>query len=447
MKALYSFFLLVLSNLLLSQSITMEFPAFADKTYEFIIFQGDKSVTIIQDTIPKDGKFVIKIPEQYAPYSGMSRWLITNTTQGGGLDLLIDGQDFGVKCLFAQPSDDNIIFSGKTSFPEFAKKVIEQKKILDRYQSINNSISLYGENDIMYGPLSTEKNRLNQEYINFHKTLRANNSIIGKMMPIFNLTNGIISEDLSADDELKAKNFNNYFTEILSIDDLYVSGHWSYVIQNWVMLHMTKYNDKKQFLDNCSTIFKRIERSKIFEAFLREINHNLTRVGKDTYIESLAQIVAKSGKIINQHDSMEKYLSITIGGKAPNLKIEKIVGDSTVLSELKYNELCSGETNKILLIFAQIDCGTCTEVLEIIKQHYAVLLKNKIDVVTIVSSLHTDTTQNISEKYPWKHTYFDKASINYNNYSVLASPSLFLINEDGKVELKGELLNAYLKTL
>ncbi|MBK7700371.1 MAG: hypothetical protein IPJ39_17405 [Saprospiraceae bacterium] len=143
------------------------------------------------------------------------------------------------------------------------------------------------------------------------------------MMPIFNLTNGIISEDLSADDELKAKNFNNYFTEILSIDDLYVSGHWSYVIQNWVMLHMTKYNDKKQFLDDCSTIFKRIERSKIFEAFLREINHNLTRVGKDTYIESLAQIVAKSGKIINQHDSMEKYLSITIGGKAPNLKIEK----------------------------------------------------------------------------------------------------------------------------
>ncbi|MBK7700370.1 MAG: hypothetical protein IPJ39_17400 [Saprospiraceae bacterium] len=76
----------------MSQSITMEFPAFADKTYEFIIFQGDKSVTIIQDTIPKDGKFVIKIPEQYAPYSGMSRWLITNTTQGGGR-LLIDGQD------------------------------------------------------------------------------------------------------------------------------------------------------------------------------------------------------------------------------------------------------------------------------------------------------------------------------------------------------------------
>ena len=63
----------------------MEFPAFAGKTYDFIIFQGSQTLTEVQDTIPANGKFSIQVPQDYAPYTGMSRWLITGTTTGGGL--------------------------------------------------------------------------------------------------------------------------------------------------------------------------------------------------------------------------------------------------------------------------------------------------------------------------------------------------------------------------
>jgi len=78
-----------ISFVLNAQNITMEFPAFAGKTYDFVIFQGSKAEKVMQDTIPKNGKFVLKIPKKYAPYTGMCRWLFTNSEQGGGIDMAI----------------------------------------------------------------------------------------------------------------------------------------------------------------------------------------------------------------------------------------------------------------------------------------------------------------------------------------------------------------------
>lgn len=56
-----------------SKFITLEFPAFAGKTCDFIIFQGSKVEKVIQDIIPQNGKFTLTIPTQFAPYTGMSR--------------------------------------------------------------------------------------------------------------------------------------------------------------------------------------------------------------------------------------------------------------------------------------------------------------------------------------------------------------------------------------
>jgi hypothetical protein len=65
-KILVPLFLFIAINSF-SQSVSMDFPAFAGKTYDFIIFQGSKNEKIIQDTIPANGKFTLTIPKKYAP--------------------------------------------------------------------------------------------------------------------------------------------------------------------------------------------------------------------------------------------------------------------------------------------------------------------------------------------------------------------------------------------
>lgn len=68
----------LIASVIFSQSIDLYFPRFEGKTYDFIIFQGDKQVKAMEGTIPKDGNVQLFIPEEYAPYNGTRRWLITN---------------------------------------------------------------------------------------------------------------------------------------------------------------------------------------------------------------------------------------------------------------------------------------------------------------------------------------------------------------------------------
>jgi len=83
-----------------AQNIHMEFTAFAGKTYDFIIFKGDKQVIAQQDTIPQGGEFVLTIPKKYSPYKVMCRWLITGTKDGGGLDIMLYSMSLELLNLF-----------------------------------------------------------------------------------------------------------------------------------------------------------------------------------------------------------------------------------------------------------------------------------------------------------------------------------------------------------
>ncbi len=110
---------MLLSTSIEAQNISMYFPHFAGKTYDFIIFQGGQQRTVYQGTIPLDGKFILNIPEEYKSYKGMSRWLITGTKEGGGLNMFIPGKDFSVSCNEAMPNNSNIVYTNNDYNKEF----------------------------------------------------------------------------------------------------------------------------------------------------------------------------------------------------------------------------------------------------------------------------------------------------------------------------------------
>lgn len=63
----------LISYIAKAQSINLEFPYFAGKTYEFTIFQGDKRVKLKEGSIPKGGKVQLRIPESFKGYKGMAQ--------------------------------------------------------------------------------------------------------------------------------------------------------------------------------------------------------------------------------------------------------------------------------------------------------------------------------------------------------------------------------------
>ncbi len=419
-----------------AQNINMEFPAFAGKTYDFVIFQGSRQETVQQDTIPANGKFTLKIPKQYAPYSGMCRWLITGTAEGGGLDMAIPGYDFSVTCLSKTPDNGNIRYQGFDAVNELNRLNTKQQVIIDKFEAMSKATQLYDKNYPLYGAFTKEKALQVKAYEDFQQELKQNPNYNARFLPIVNLIKGI-SHRLTDDYQQKGLLLNEFITQKVSFEDMYVSGHWQGIIQSWVALQANVINDKAHFAQDFKQISDRIKNPKHYTDFVGKMTYFLTQYGKDEYIDAIAKTVLAAGKVSEYLGSMEVYLKSIVGMKAPDLVITQHLGkvedhnhSNTVIATDKLDAKYS------LLVFYQSGCGPCQETMQGLQGNYKELIAKGIRIITIASDTDEQVYKNTAAPFPWKDKYcnFDGMSgINFKNYAVIGTPTMFILDNKGMI--------------
>lgn len=426
-----------------AQSITMEFPAFSGKTYDFIIFQGSRAEKVMQDTIPANGKFTLTIPKQYAPYTGMSRWLLTNSEQGGGIDMAIPGHDFSISCKSDNPDNTNIIFTGFDAVNELNRLNGIQKTIIDKFETMSKAIQIYDKSHPSFSTFQKEKEAQAKAYEDFHNELKKNTNYNARFLPIVNLIQGY-AHHLSDDDYEKGLIFNEFFTQKMNIKDLYVSGHWEGIIQSWVMYQANVVNNKDKFAQDFKVLHNKIKNSVQYTDFVGKVTFYLTQYAKDDYIEAIAPTVLGSGKITSyEGKTMQVYVKAMVGSQAPDLVLTEHIGKyedhnhkTTILPS---KDFAQKGMQKTLLVFYESGCGPCQELLQQLPAKYQELKKKGIDVIAIASDQNEQVFKNTSANFPWQRTYCDlqgKEGQNFKNYAVIGTPTLFLINNNGKIERK-----------
>lgn len=426
-----------------AQTITMNFPAFAGKTYDFVIFQGSNAEKVVQDTIPKNGNFKLTIPAKFAPYNGMCRWLLTNSEQGGGIDMAIPGYDFKVSCLSDKPDESNIKYLGFDAVNELNRLNREQQTIIDKFEAMSRAMKLYNAMHPLYSSFVKERDVQVSAYERFHLELKKNTNYNARFLPIVNLVTGNTTK-LTDDSELKAKYVNEYIVHDLDYDDLYTSGHWAGIIQSWVQMHAQLYNDKDKFVKDFSVIHNKIVDPKKYTDWVGKITYYLTQYTKDDFIEAIAPLVLNSNRITSyEGKTMQVYVKAMIGNEAPDLVITEHVGKledhNHKQSILKSRDFAQGTMNKTLLVFYQSGCGPCEELLQQLPGKYDALIKQGIDIIAISADESKNVFENTSRSFPWKRTYCDfdgKSGINFKNYAAAGTPMMYLITKDGKIEKK-----------
>jgi len=434
-KAILLYFMLVALKSF-SQSISMEFPAFAGKSYDFIIFQGSKQEKVIQDTIPANGKFILTIPKQYAPYTGMCRWLITGTAEGGGLEMAIPGYDFSVACLSDIPSNDNIIFKGFDAVNELNRLNAIQQAIIDKFETMSKAIQLYDKKHKLYKKFVQEVAVELKAYDAFQQDLKQNPNFNARFLPIVNLTKGI-SHRLTDDYKQKALLVNEFITQIVSFEDLYVSGHWQGIIQSWVVLQMNIVNDKNKFAQDFKLISDRMVNPEHYTDFVGKLTYYLTQYGKDDYVEAIAKTVLSSGKVSEYLGVMEVYLKSMVGMKAPHLVITEANGtekEEDVRTKVIPTE--SLGSNYSLLVFYKSGCGPCEETMRGLQENYLNLVSKEIKIISIAADTDEQVYKNTAAPFPWKDKFCDfkgTSGINFRNYAVIGTPTMFLLDSKGLI--------------
>jgi len=425
-----------------AQTIRMEFPHFAGKTYDLILFQGDKQVKVIQDTIPPGGKFTMTIPKEYAPYTGMSRWLITNSAEGGGLDMPIPGKDFSVSCLMEKPSkEEDFVYKNNTDAALLTSLFREQQRIAGRAGAVNAVLQTYDKSDKSYPLFQQEYGNQQKAYTAFQQSFAKKDAYAARVFNIFGITMGVGTE-LHHTEEAKARNMADCIANELNFDVLYTSGHWTSIIASWVDIHTQVLKNRKAFAADFAKIEKKTN-AKLFTDFAGRVAYFLTKKGEDDYIAAIAPVVNDSNKILAFEGSMLTYKRALPGSQAPDIVLKEHIGNiddhNHQTNVLESKNFASGDYRKTLVIFYESGCGPCENLLQQLPGNYENLKKKGVRIIAISADTDEQIFKNRAKDFPWKDTFCDhegKEGVNFRNYGAVGTPTIFLIDRFGKIEAK-----------
>ncbi|MCL1672981.1 peroxiredoxin family protein [Elizabethkingia ursingii] len=419
----------------------MKYTAYAEKNYIFVIFQGDQQKTIYEGKVPANGKFTLHIPKEYAPYNGMARWLITGTTEGGGLDMYIPGKNFS-----AGLTEDNIpvekstFYTDNTAFTEIGNLFREQTNILSRYEAMQQAVKAYTPNDTNYTIFQQEYQNQLKAYDNFQQKLKTRNDYESHFIRIVNITKGI-SPQLAAPPLDIAKNIEQYISNELDWQVLYTSGQWTAIINTWLNIHTQVIKNHEQFSADFQKVSNRITSPAIYINLAKTIAHYLSQQGQDEYINAIAPVITKSGKISNYSDELAVYIKATTGSQAPNLIIPKQDADDKTQT-IKITDKAFQQT--LLFFYQSSDCNTCDQQLKELATNYQKLANQGIRVITLSADKEKEAFINKAKTFPWKDAYCDyrgKEGKNFKNYGITGVPSIILIDSNGKILSRGASIN------
>lgn len=422
MRCLFSIFLVFLSTRNIhAQTINLNFPYFADKGWNLLVFQGNRTDTILRGTIPNDGKVVLRLPEKNKSYKGMARWMLN---EGGGLDFIINGESFTVECRSNQPNESNIFYSGTTENTFLNANHHEQERLLARLESVKQTLSLYPLNSTLHQPLSEELAALQAAYSLFLGNLHQSSLYAARFREIVNFTRGI-GETPNPDPNTRTKEANDFVRHTLDFHALYTSNHWGGVIYSWMQLHAEMLNSDSLLLASTCDVLNRLETPEQYTSFCEQLAKHLVKYGKDSLLTLLAPTVRKSGKLLHYQGLLNQFNARTLGDEAPEIYLH----ESHVIRFAKADK-------PSLVMFYQSTCGPCTDNLDALKSEWHFLKKKGVRVITLSADKNKKDYLDHAVDFPWPDKACDLKGfegINFKNFGVSGTPTILAIDTQGKI--------------
>lgn len=249
-------------------------------------------------------------------------------------------------------------------------------------------------------------------------------------------------------------------TKNLNFDELYLDNNTWFVEINEILGAYDKSAPYHKLFGK--DIITALERTRKPEAYTKLAEAAFSITEQFNWGEAQTEIVdyltEKADKrLLNTSGKVAKiYASknIQIGKEAPDLTfVELIDNDKNQIPKsltLKSKDFAKIGYKKTLLVFYKSGCGPCEDLMKQLPNHYDLLLSKGIRVISISADESEQEFKNIANSFPWKDKYCDYKGfkgVNFKNYAVLGTPTIFLIDELGKIEAKLASLDEILNTI
>lgn len=225
----------------------------------------------------------------------------------------------------------------------------------------------------------------------------------------------------------------NYFTN-LNFDALYGSSMWFAIINLCREAYVKKSPYHQIFGEDVVENLKRIKNQQVYEDLIDAAISITQKYGWNKDEEAIVNFIAKDKRIKNPQGKLLKIMqskAVFIGNKGPNLVLTNWADNKTNTTVLKTDQL---NAKYSLLLFYQTGCGYCETFITGLKSHYPALTKKGIKTISIAGDTDQAVFAKSSSEFPWQNKYCDVAGmngINFKNYGVIGTPTLFLVNSKG----------------
>lgn len=422
MKNIFIFLSIIgLINNIEAQTIHVSLPHFSGKEYTYVIMKGDKKDTIVaKGKLDSKGKTILQLPPSQKGYVGISSFQLT---EGGGLDLVLNNENFTVSCNETQPTLDNIKFIESPENEFMIKQYQKQQQVLEKASIINAALQLYVKGDSIYTGLEKEYEKLKQRFTAVQLGTKQSKLYASRFIEMNNFLQGIGSS-LDQNETDKSQQYRDFFRNKVNMEWLYTSNLWSPVISSWFTMHNNVIKNDNLLLEDAKAILERIPSKPVYTAFADKLVFFMSKAGKDELVSSLGNYIAASGKIENPGHN----LLAAMGGPQTGMKAPELIW--------KEGNYSFDKKQKTLLVFYETGCNNCDNEINLLIGNYQELQKKGYEVVTAASDVDPAEYQKNADRFPWKKKFSDfrgQAGYNFISFGVIGTPTIFVIDENGMI--------------
>lgn len=430
------YLILGVPNLVGAQNIRLKFPKFEGRGWVWVLMRGEVQDTILSGVIPADGVVDLQLPVNRVGYQGMSRWLLRG---GGGLDMVVNGENFQVTCLSDQPNEENIIYTGSPENDFLRQNYKEQEQLMNKYAAVQMLTRAYPPLHPLHQTALEEQLRLEADWVTFRIKLSASPLYAARFREIVDLTRGIwgrLNQSESERGQVVAEFLNNS----LSWQALYTSNHWSEVIYNWSQLYCDFIKDDEKLIASARQILNSLHDAEIYTSFCRFMARYFVKLNKDSLLQVLGPEIMTSGRLLVQEGFASQFGAPQKGMLAPNLLLTQGL-EEVDFSSSPARELSVGSLSKTysILVYYLSGCGPCEETLKQLVASHPMLAAKGIRLISISAGTDWKVFQESAGKHPWADKYFDGQGFqgpNFMQYGVAGTPTIFLLDEKGIIQVR-----------
>ncbi|MDH7463581.1 thioredoxin-like domain-containing protein [Chitinophagaceae bacterium 26-R-25] len=411
--------LLATASLTQAQTIQLDFPHFAGKQYIYQLFQGDKKDTIITGALDKNGKTTLVIPARYKDYVGMSQFALA---EGGGLDMVVNHENFTVRCTEAAPDMDNIFYIGSPENTFLIEQYKKQQVILDRAGAMQQAVHAYSKgNDSLRLVFDAELKRQSSAFAKLQSQTASSPLYAAKFRAMNDILMGLGSS-IELKEDKKAAAARLYARNTMDWDAVYTSNQWSAVPVNWMEMQLNAIKNDSVLLSDAKHILARTRSNIVYTALAEKFAGLFSKYNKDSLFQHLRLPILQSGRLSSPSKKLQIMLnSLQAGSMAP-----PIIG-----------LIDRAPSEKTLLVFYESGCGNCENELTQLTGNYAFLQGKGVRVITVSSDVNKLVFDYNAAKMPWSDKLCDFngfEGVNFKSYGVIGTPTMFVINKEGKIE-------------